>query len=150
MIGSEARKLLKISDACDKGDITGLRLVAEQAVAEVKELERRNERLERECAEVPELEEKITDLEDELGRMKALSKALENVIWQEKHGMDSQGRDYVGTDGLSAYEEAFHFLKWDDPHFFTEKCPKCKSKAFWHNNMTMLVCGTCDFNTMVL
>ena len=144
MVRENTRVLLRISDAFDKGDIMGLRLIAETVAGENKELERINERLEKENSEVMELEEKVSDLEDELEKMKQLSSLAENVIWQEKHGMDAQDRDYVGTDGISAYEEIFHALKWKDPHYFKEKCRNCGGDAYWHKHMTILKCETCE------
>jgi hypothetical protein len=45
-----------------------------------------------------------------------LREALEGMVWQFAHRFARNGRRYLGTMGLSALEDAFAALGWNDPH----------------------------------
>ena len=43
--------------------------------------------------------------------------ALEHMTWQFAHRGVKGGKSVLHTGGLSALEEAFHVLGWEDPHY---------------------------------
>lgn len=47
----------------------------------------------------------------------AIRDALEGMVWQFASRTMIDGRRALSTMGLSALEEAFEALGWDDPHF---------------------------------
>jgi hypothetical protein len=54
--------------------------------------------------------------------------ALESMVHQFAHWDDKAG-GYT-TGGLSALEDAFHVLGWDDPHPYPEgRCHRCKRQG---------------------
>jgi hypothetical protein len=48
-------------------------------------------------------------------RLEAAEKALEDMVRQFAHECSKDGRPAYGTGGLSALEEAFSVLRWNDP-----------------------------------
>lgn len=51
-------------------------------------------------------------------RVTDLRSALESMCYQFAHWADGKG---LWTGGLSALEEAFEALGWDDPHYVAEQ-----------------------------
>jgi hypothetical protein len=61
-----------------------------------------------------------------------LKEALHSMVWQFANVGKKKGRLVLHTGGLSALEEAFSALGWDDPHPCPEReCeyPRCHEEA---------------------
>lgn len=52
--------------------------------------------------------------------------ALESMIYQFGYHGVKDGKPCIGTGGLSALEEAFAVLQWDDPQFIPEQENTCE------------------------
>lgn len=52
--------------------------------------------------------------------------ALESMVWQFGYRGIKGGKPNIHTGGLSALEEAFSALNWDDPHFIPEEGATCE------------------------
>ena len=52
--------------------------------------------------------------------------ALENMVFQFGHRGVKKGKPMIGSGCLSALEEAFEALGWDDPHFLPEEGYTCE------------------------
>lgn len=50
-----------------------------------------------------------------------IREALESMVWQHAHRGVKDGKPSLYTGGLSANEEAFEALGWDDPHFISQE-----------------------------
>jgi len=55
-----------------------------------------------------------------------LREALEGMVWQFGYRGVKSGRPIIWTGGLSALEEAFEALDWDDPHYLPEEDFTCE------------------------
>ncbi len=51
--------------------------------------------------------------------------ALESMVWQFGYRGVGNGKPIIWTGGLSALEEAFEALGWDDPHDLPEEGCTC-------------------------
>lgn len=77
--------------------------------------------------------------------------ALEGMIWQFAHRGTKNGKPIIWTGGLSALEDAFEVLGWDDPHYLPiEEGYCCEVKGcveqdtigtFW-DGLYLRVCST--------
>lgn len=64
--------------------------------------------------------------------------ALESMVWQFAYRTVARGRLALTTGCLSALEEAFEVLGWDDPHFSHE----CDEQCCQHPGcLTWATCG---------
>lgn len=55
-----------------------------------------------------------------------LKEALESMVYQFGYRGVKDGKPCIGTGGLSALEEAFFALGWDDPTFIQEDGNTCE------------------------
>ena len=55
-----------------------------------------------------------------------LQEALESMVYQFGYRGVKDGKPMIGTGGLSALEEAFEALGWDDPHYLPEEGFTCE------------------------
>ena len=55
-----------------------------------------------------------------------LREALESMVWQFGYRGVKNGKPNIHTGGLSALEEAFEALGWDDPHYLPEEGCTCE------------------------
>lgn len=58
--------------------------------------------------------------------------ALESMVWQFGYQGVKDGKPMFATGGLSALEEAFSALGWDDPHFISEEGATCEVDGCMH------------------
>lgn len=56
----------------------------------------------------------------------AMREACEGMAWQFAYRGTRRGKLIVYTGGLSALEDAFAALGWDDPHFVDEEDNACE------------------------
>lgn len=61
--------------------------------------------------------------------MNVIKSALESMVWQFGHHGVKNGKPIIWTGGLSALEEAFEVLGWQDPHYLQEKGNTCEIKG---------------------
>ena len=52
--------------------------------------------------------------------MNRYKEALESMVWQFAHRDTKDNKSIMWTGGLSALEEAFEALGWDDPKYFED------------------------------
>lgn len=64
------------------------------------------------------LAEKVAALEAENERLR---ETLDGMAWQFGIVTERDGKEHIGTMGLSSLEDAFEVLGWDDPHPFPEE-----------------------------
>ncbi len=57
---------------------------------------------------------------------KEIKEALESMVWQFGYRGVKNKKPVIHTGGLSALEEAFEALGWDDPHYLPEEGYTCE------------------------
>jgi len=67
-----------------------------------------------------------------------LREALENMVWQFGYKDVHDGKPVIHTAGLSALEDAFEVLGWDDPKYLPEEGYTCEIQGC----VEPIVCGT--------
>ena len=77
--------------------------------------------------------EPVQDLTEKLAEAKDI---IEDLMYQSAGRGSDSGGPYLSHDFLSAYEEAFDFLGWKDPHYVPEL--KCE----WIDCNEHSTCGT--------
>lgn len=58
--------------------------------------------------------------------MREIKEALESMIWQFGYRGVKDGKPIIGTGGMSALENAFDALGWNDPYFIDEVENTCE------------------------
>ena len=56
----------------------------------------------------------------------SIREALEGMVWQFAYRGTRRNKLILYTGGLSALEEAFDVLDWDDPHYVEEEGQACE------------------------
>lgn len=93
------------------------------------------------------LAQRVAEVERERDEYK---QALEAMVWQFANRFVRDGKFYLSTMGLSALEEAFDVLKWDDPQVHEGDgliCEHCHAKHSTCGTRTAQgykrLCGDC-------
>lgn len=71
------------------------------------------------------------------GKMKE-KEALEGMVWQFGYRTVHDGKPNINTGGLSALEDAFEVLGWEDPHYLPEEGCTCEVVGCMEPD----ICGT--------
>lgn len=67
-----------------------------------------------------------------------LRDALESMVWQFGYRGVKNNKPIIWTGGLSALDEAFEVLGWEDPHYLPEKGCTCEVEGCMEPD----TCGT--------
>lgn len=71
--------------------------------------------------------------------MDKFKSALEDMVWQFGHRGTKNSKLIIWTGGLSALEEAFEALGWEDPHYVADESMECDIKECvkWRSPQTV-------------